>query len=226
MAASCGSRFRQQRSGHPLKVPHSDLEPTVVVIDDDQDIREALEGLMRSIGLRVELFASPQEFLDRAPQISVACFVFDVRLPGQSGLDFHDELLKAHMERPVVFISGHADIQMSVRAMKAGAVEFLTKPIRPQDLLDAIQFAIGRDRAHRDAEARIAELRAQFDSLTPREREVMTLVAAGRANKQIAWEIGVTLATVKLHRGQIMRKMRAQSLADLVRMADKLNLSP
>jgi FixJ family two-component response regulator len=209
-----------------LKVPHSDLEPTVVVIDDDQDIREALEGLMRSIGLRVELFASPQEFLDRAPQISVACFVFDVRLPGQSGLDFHDELLKAHMERPVVFISGHADIQMSVRAMKAGAVEFLTKPIRPQDLLDAIQFAIGRDRAHRDAEARIAELRAQFDSLTPREREVMTLVAAGRANKQIAWEIGVTLATVKLHRGQIMRKMRAQSLADLVRMADKLNLSP
>jgi FixJ family two-component response regulator len=209
-----------------LKAPRSDLEPTVVVIDDDRDIREALEGLMRSVGLRVELFASPQEFLERAPQISVGCFVFDVRLPGQSGLDFHDELLKSHVERPVVFISGHADIQMSVRAMKAGAVEFLTKPIRPQDLLDAIQMAIGRDRAHRDAEARIAELRALFDSLTPREREVMILVAAGRANKQIAWEIGVTLATVKLHRGQIMRKMRARSLADLVRMADKLNLSP
>jgi FixJ family two-component response regulator len=209
-----------------LKAPRSDLEPTVVVIDDDRDIREALEGLMRSVGLRVELFASPQEFLERAPQISVGCFVFDVRLPGQSGLDFHDELLKSHVERPVVFISGHADIQMSVRAMKAGAVEFLTKPIRPQDLLDAIQMAIGRDRAHRDAEARIAELRALFVSLTPREREVMILVAAGRANKQIAWEIGVTLATVKLHRGQIMRKMRARSLADLVRMADKLNLSP
>jgi FixJ family two-component response regulator len=181
---------------------------------------------MRSVGLRVELFASPQEFLERAPQISVGCFVFDVRLPGQSGLDFHDELLKAHVERPVVFISGHADIQMSVRAMKAGAVEFLTKPIRPQDLLDAIQMAIERDRGHRDAEARIAELRALFGSLTPREREVMILVAAGRANKQIAWEIGVTVATVKLHRGQIMRKMRARSLADLVRMADKLNLSP
>jgi FixJ family two-component response regulator len=126
----------------------------------------------------------------------------------------------------VVFISGHADVAMSVRAMKAGAVEFLTKPIRPQDLLDAIQLAIGRDRADRDAEARIAEVRARFDSLTPREREVMILVAAGRANKQVAGEMGVNLATVKLHRGQIMRKMRARSLADLVRMADKLNLSP
>jgi FixJ family two-component response regulator len=207
-----------------LKAPRSDLEPTVVVIDDDRDIREALEGLMRSVGLRVEVFASPEEFLDRAPQISVGCFVFDVRLPGRSGLDFHDDLVRAHVQRPVVFISGHADIQMSVRAMKAGAVEFLTKPIRPQDLLDAIQLAIGRDRAHRNAEARIAEIRARFDSLTPREREVMILVAAGRANK-IAREIGVSLATVKLHRGHIMRKTQARSLADLVRMADKLNLS-
>lgn len=211
--------------GPPLKAPRSDLEPTVVVIDDDRDIREALEGLMRSVGLRVEVFASPEEFLDRAPQISVGCFVFDVRLPGRSGLDFHDDLVRAHVQRPVVFISGHADIQMSVRAMKAGAVEFLTKPIRPQDLLDAIQLAIGRDRAHRNAEARIAEIRARFDSLTPREREVMILVAAGRANKQIAREIGVSLATVKLHRGHIMRKTQARSLADLVRMADKLNLS-
>jgi FixJ family two-component response regulator len=135
--------------GRPMRAPRSDLEPTVVVIDDDRDIREALEGLMRSVGLRVELFASPQEFLERAPQISVGCFVFDVRLPGQSGLDFHDELLKAHVERPVVFISGHADIQMSVRAMKAGAVEFLTKPFRDQDLLDAIQQALERDRAAR-----------------------------------------------------------------------------
>ena len=208
-----------------MRAPRSDLEPTVVVIDDDPDIREALEGLMRSVGLHVELFASPQEFLDRAPRISVGCFVFDVRLPGRSGLDFHDDLVKAHVQRPVVFISGHADVQMSVRAMKAGAVEFLTKPIRPQDLLDAIQLAIGRDRAQRDAEARIAEIRARFDSLTPREREVMILVVAGRANKQVAWEIGVSLATVKLHRGQIMRKMQARSLIDLVRMADKLNLS-
>jgi FixJ family two-component response regulator len=208
-----------------LKAPRSDLEPTVVVIDDDRDIREALEGLMRSVGLRVEVFASPEEFLDRAPQISVGCFVFDVRLPGRSGLDFHDDLVRAHVQRPVVFISGHADIQMSVRAMKAGAVEFLTKPIRPQDLLDAIQLAIGRDRAQRDAEARIAEIRARFDSLTPREREVMILVVAGRANKQVAWEIGLSLPTVKLYRGQIMRKMRARSLADLVRMAEKLNIS-
>jgi FixJ family two-component response regulator len=160
-----------------------------------------------------------------APRISVGCFVFDVRLPGRSGLEFHDDLIKAQVQRPVVFISGHADVQMSVRAMKAGAVEFLTKPIRPQDLLDAIQLAIGQDRAHRDAEARIAEVRAHFDSLTPRECEVMILVAAGQGNKQVAREIGVSVATVKLHRGHIMRKMRARSLADLVRMADKLNLS-
>jgi FixJ family two-component response regulator len=207
-----------------LTTPRSDLDPTVVVIDDDRDIREALEGLMRSVGLRVELFASPQEFLDRAPRISVGCFVFDVRLPGQSGLEFHEDLVKAHVERPVVFISGHADVQMAVRAMKAGAVEFLAKPIRPQDLLDAIHLAIGRDRANQDVQSRVAVIRTRFDSLTPREREVMTLIAAGRASKQVASEIGVGLATVKLHRGQIMRKMQARSLADLVRMADKLSL--
>jgi FixJ family two-component response regulator len=151
--------------------------------------------------------------------------VLDVRLPGQSGLDFHDDLVKANVHLPVVFLSGHADIAMSVRAMKAGAVEFLTKPVRHQDLLDAIQLAIGRDRARREDERAVAGVRADFDKLTPREREVMGLVVAGRLNKQIAADIGISEATVKLHRGQVMRKMRAQTLANLIRMADKLELA-
>jgi FixJ family two-component response regulator len=201
-------------------------DSVVFVIDDDASVRDAIQSLMRSVGQHVESYASAQEFLRSKRPDLPGCIVLDVRLPGFSGLELQRKLADADILIPIVFMTGHGDIPMSVKAMKAGAVEFLTKPIRPQDLLDAIQMAIGRDRAHRDAEARIAELRALFDSLTPREREVMILVAAGRANKQIAWEIGVTLATVKLHRGQIMRKMRARSLADLVRMADKLNLSP
>jgi RNA polymerase sigma factor (sigma-70 family) len=204
---------------------NDEARPTVIVIDDDQDIREALQGLLRSVGLGVELFGSVQEFLDRARPDVPGCLVLDVRLPGRSGLDFHDDLVKANIHLPVIFISGHADVPMSVRAMKAGAVEFLTKPVRHQDLLDAIQRAIERDRARRDEEEIVGALRARLETLTPRERDVMRLVTCGRLNKQIAAEIGISEATVKLHRGQVMRKLRAQSLAELVRIADKLELS-
>ena len=208
-----------------MTIQHESNPPTVFVIDDDQDIREALQSLLRSVSLRVELFATVQEFLDRAGSNRHGCLVLDVRLPGRSGLDFHDDLIKEGVHLPVVFISGHADIPMSVRAMKAGAVEFLTKPVRHQDLLDAIYLAIEQDLARRDGERSVAGLRAVFESLTPREREVLTLVAAGLLNKQIAAEIGISEATVKLHRGQVMRKMQARTLADLVRMVDKLELS-
>ena len=208
-----------------MKDSGNEARPIVVVIDDDQEIREALQGLLRSVGLRVELFGSVQEFLDSAHADVPGCLVLDVRLPGRSGLDFREDLVKANIHLPVIFISGHADVPMSVRAMKAGAVEFLTKPVRHQDLLDAIQRAIERDRARRDEEEVVGGLRARFNSLTTREREVMRLVAAGRLNKQIAAEIGLSEATVKVHRGQMMRKLRAKSLAELVRMADKLELS-
>lgn len=206
-------------------IPQRDEEPTVVVIDDDQDIREALDGLLRSVGLRVELYASVQEFRGRDRADRPGCLVLDVRLPGMSGLDFHDDLVKSNVHLPVVFISGHADVPMSVRAMKAGAVEFLTKPVRQQDLLDAIQVAIKRDRSRRDDEQGVAGIQASFDALSPREREVMMLVVRGRLNKQIAADIGISEATVKQHRGQVMRKMHVKSLAELVRMADRLGLS-
>jgi FixJ family two-component response regulator len=205
--------------------PRDDAQPTVIVIDDDQDVREALENLVRSVGLRARLFASVHEFLNAGHTDQPGCLVLDVRLPGRSGLDFHDDLVKANVHLPVIFISGFADVPMSVRALKAGAVEFLTKPFRQQDLLEAIQLAVERDRARRKHESAIAGLRASYDTLSPRESEVMMLVAAGRLNKQIAGELGLTEATVKVHRGQAMRKMDARSVADLVRMADKLGLS-
>ena len=208
-----------------MTVSDDEARPTVVVIDDDQHIREALQDLLRSVGLRVELFGSVQEFLDSARPDLPGCLVLDVRLPGRSGLDFHDDLVKAKVHLPVIFISGHADVPMSVRAMKAGAVEFLTKPVRHQDLLDAINRAIEHDRARRQEAQVVGQLRARFETLTVRERDVMRLVTAGRLNKQIAAEIGLSEATVKLHRGQLMRKLKVQSLAELIRIADKLELS-
>jgi FixJ family two-component response regulator len=198
--------------------------PIIAVIDDDEDVRQGLTGLLQSVGLRAELFASVREFLDSGRLDRFGCLVLDVRLPGKSGLDFHDDLVKAKVHLPVVFISGHADVPMSVRAMKAGAVEFLTKPFRHQDLLDAIQSAIEQDSARRKSEDSITALRVRFDRMTIREQEVMQLAAAGRMNKHIAEELGISLPTVKLHRGHAMRKMGARSLADLVRMADKLDL--
>jgi len=205
-----------------MAVPDKEADATVAVIDDDPDIREALRGLLRSVGLGVELFGSVQEFLAAFQRERPGCLVLDVRLPGRSGLDLQEELARADIHFPVIFISGHADVPMSVRAMKAGAIEFLTKPVRDQDLLDAIQLAIAKDRARRKQEATLERLRADFDTLTPREREVMVMVVAGRLNKQIAGDLQLSEATVKAHRSQAMRKMRARSLAELVRMADKL----
>jgi FixJ family two-component response regulator len=204
----------------------TDEQPVVFVIDDDPAIREALADLARSVGLAARLFGSPEEFLQSRRPDAPACLVLDVRLPGVSGLDFHRALADAGIEVPVVFVSGHGDIPMSVRAMKAGAVEFLTKPFRDQDLLDAIQAGIARDRARRLDAALSQQTRERFASLTEREREIMALVIAGRANKQIAADLGLSEVTVKVHRGQIMRKMQADSLPALVRMADRLGLSP
>jgi FixJ family two-component response regulator len=205
-----------------MTVPDNEAEATVAVIDDDPDIRAALGGLLRSVGLRAELFASVQEFLDSARADLAGCLILDVRLPGRSGLDLQEQLAQANNRRPVIFITGHADVPMSVRAMKAGAVEFLTKPVRDQDLLDAIQLAIAKDRVRRDEERILARLRADFDTLTPREREVMMLVVAGHLNKQTATELEISETTVKVHRGHVMRKMHVESLAELVRIADKL----
>jgi FixJ family two-component response regulator len=194
----------------------------VFVVDDDVSMRDALRNLLRSVGLQVETFDSAQEFLARPRPDAPGCLVLDVRLPGLSGLDLQRELAKADIDIPIIFITGHGDIQMSVQAMKAGAVEFLEKPFRDQDVLDAVQQAIERDREARAQRQEAAELRARYDSLTAREREVMTLVVRGLLNKQIAAEVGTTEATVKLHRGRVMHKMQAGSLADLIRKAAKL----
>jgi FixJ family two-component response regulator len=201
-------------------------EPTVIVVDDDPAIRDALGGLFRSVGLHVKLMGSVPEFLHDGRPTGPTCLVLDVRLPGRSGLDFQRELTASDIHLPIIFITGYGDVPMSVQAMKGGAIEFLTKPFRDQDLLDAIHQGLERDRAWLEQEKATAELRARFETLSPREREVMTRVVTGRLNKQIAADIGVSEITVKVHRSQVMRKMRASSLPDLARMADRLKLGP
>ena len=196
----------------------------VFVIDDDASVREAVAELFASVGLRVQTFGSTGEFLRTEIPDVPRCMVLDVRLPGLSGLDFQADLVKAELRLPIIFITGHGDIPMSVRAMKAGAVEFLTKPFRDQELLDAVQRALELDRARREQDRGVSDLRSRLVSLTAREREVLTLVCAGRLNKQIAGELGVTEITVKVHRGNAMRKMGARSLADLMKMAQALGL--
>ena len=204
----------------------SKAAPVVFVVDDDASVRAALDSLFRSVGLVVRSFGSAQECLSEAPTDGPACVVLDVRLPGMSGLDLQRQLAERDATLPVIIITGHGDIPMTVRAMRAGAVEFLPKPFRDQDLLDAVQQALDRSRVLRQEHAAMADLQARFDSLTPRERQVMEGVVAGMLNKQIAYDLGITEVTVKIHRGQVMQKMRAESVADLVRMADRVEIRP
>jgi FixJ family two-component response regulator len=199
--------------------------PVVFVIDDDPSVREALDSLFRSVSLKAELFDSTQAFLDARRPDAPGCIVLDVRLPGGSGLDFQRDLERLGIHLPIIFITGHGDIPMSARAFKAGAIEFLTKPFRDQELLDAVMLGIRQDRVLRDEILVGAELQKCFESLTPREREVMTRIAAGLPNKKVAAELKLSEVTVKVHRGHVMQKMRARSLADLVRMADKIQAS-
>ncbi|MDR9776894.1 response regulator transcription factor [Rhizobium hidalgonense] len=201
------------------------MKEIVYIIDDDASVREGLGDLLRSVGLEVLTFVSSQEFLDSKRPDVPGCIILDVRLPGRSGLEFQSMLTSLGIELPVIFISAHSDIPISVRAMKAGAIEFLTKPLREQELLDAAYAGIELDCARRQQVALIAELQSRYDSLTPREREIMNLVVAGSVNKQIAAQIGLSEVTVKVHRGHVMQKMQARSLVDLVRMADSLGLT-
>ena len=196
--------------------------PVVFVVDDDASLRSSLKLLISTVGLRVESFASADAFLQKKAPDAPSCLVLDVRLPGLSGLDFQQELAKRNIRIPIVFVTGHGDIPMSVRAMKAGAIEFLAKPFRAQDLLDAVNIGLERDRARREQEKLLAELRQRFETLTPREREVISMAVSGRANKEIAGRLGTAESTVKVHRSRAMEKMQAQSFADVVRMFEKL----
>jgi FixJ family two-component response regulator len=202
----------------------ADANGTVLVVDDDPALRESVGRLLRSLGLETQLFASISDFLESDPPDGPACLVLDVRLPGKSGLDLQRELAAANRGLPIIFITGHGDIPMSVQAMKAGAIEFLTKPFRDQDLLDAIQFGLSRDRVRQENEKALVTLRERFASLSPRERDIMIQVARGRLSKQIAGDIGIAEGTVKVHRSRAMQKMKARSLPELGRMADKLKL--
>src|ERR1700689_2043765 len=203
----------------------SEAAHTVVIVDDDPATREALEGLLRSVGLGVMALASVPEFLNSPLPDGPTCLVLDVRLPGKSGLDLQRELSAANIQLPVIFITGHGDIPMSVKAMKGGAIEFLTKPFRDQDLLDAVELGLARDRERRESDRELRTLSERFETLTSREREVMSYVVMGRLNKEIAGDLGISEITVKVHRAQVVRKMSADSLPDLARMADKLKLS-
>jgi len=198
-------------------------KPTVLIVDDDADIRESLQSLLRSVGLESRAMDSLPDFLKSEPPPGPTCLILDVRLPGRSGLDYQRDLAAANVKLPIIFITGHGDVPMSVQAMKGGAIEFLTKPFRDQDLLDAIQLGLTRDRARCESEEALRTVRECFETLTPREREVMQHVVSGRLNKQIASDIGISEMTVKIHRGNVMRKMKAPSLPDLARMADKLS---
>jgi FixJ family two-component response regulator len=218
-----GERSVSRRPVSPSGLAAGD-EPMVYIIDDDASLRDALSSLLRSVGLRVQLFGSAPELLQSKLAETASCLVLDIRLPGVSGLDFQSELAKANIHVPIIFMTGHGDIPMSVRAMKAGAIDFLTKPFRDQDMLDAVTRALERDRKRREDEGAISGLRVRFESLTPREREVMGLVTAGLMNKQIAAETELAEITVKIHRGHVMKKMAARSLADLVRMAESLEI--
>ena len=200
-------------------------DPTVYLVDDDLSVREGLTDLLSSVGLHVEAFASPQEFLDRKRPDAPGCLILDIRLPGPSGLEFQRLLASSEIHLPIIFISAHGDIAMSVRAIKSGAIEFLTKPLNEQQLLDAVHAGIERDRMRRQEASTFAEIRLRFDSLTPREREILSLVVSGQPNKQIAAHLGLSEMTVKVHRANVMHKMQAKSVIDLVRMTDNLGLS-
>jgi FixJ family two-component response regulator len=204
--------------------PASAREPLVFIVEDDESMRRALSNLFQSVGLEVEMFGSASEMLQKKLPDIASCLVLDIRLPGLSGLDFQAELARANIHIPIIFMTGHGDIPMTVRAMKGGAVDFLTKPFRDQDMLDAVTVAIERDRKRREADKIVANLQTHFETLTPREREILALVSSGLMNKQIAAELGLAEITVKIHRGHIMKKMGARSLADLLRKAETLGI--
>lgn len=201
-------------------------QPIVFVVDDDASMRRALTNLFESVGLKVEAFGSAPQLLQAKPPQAPSCLVLDIRLPGASGLDLQSDLAKANIHTPIIFITGHADIPMTVRAMKGGAIDFLTKPVRDQDILDAVQAAIERDRKRRDLNKTVSDVRSRFESLSSRERDVLALVTSGLMNKQVAAQLGLAEITVKIYRGHIMRKMGAKSLADLVRMSEALGIPP